>query len=183
MSYRETGSQHPGERQCPADAQSQRLRAVLASASELPLDTTAHAVQVALTPIFLLSGIGLLMGLFNTRLADVSAHIAHATEMLAADAEGEDSPRLRAHLKRLGRRIVALDAAMILGALAAASTCGAALSLFVGALRGGEAATGLFFLLGVALICTVGALTAFIVDSVLAWHGLHTEGPLPHMGA
>ena len=88
MSYRETGSQHPGERQCPADAQSLRLSAVLASASELPLDTTAHAVQVALTPIFLLSGIGLLMGLFNTRLADVSAHIAHATEMLAADAKG-----------------------------------------------------------------------------------------------
>ena len=72
---------------------------------------------------------------------------------------------------------------MILGALAAASTCGAAFSLFVGALRGGEAATGLFFLLGVALICTVFALTAFIADSVLAWHGLHTEGPLPHMGA
>ena len=79
----------PGERQCPADALSLRLRTVLASASELPLDTTAHAVQVALTPIFLLSGIGLLMGLFNTRLADVSAHIAHTTELLAADVEGE----------------------------------------------------------------------------------------------
>ncbi len=156
---------------------------MLASASELPLDTTAHAVQVALTPIFLLSGIGLLMGLFNTRLADVSAHIAHTTELLAADAEGEDSPRLRVHLKRLGRRVVALDTAMILGALAAGSTCGAALSLFVGALRSGAAATGLFFLLGIALICTVGALTAFIADSILAWHGLHREGPLPHMGA
>ena len=148
---------------------------MLASASDLPLDTTAHAVQVALTPIFLLSGIGLLMGLFNTRLADVSAHIAHATELLAADAEGEDSPRLRVHLKRLGRRIVALDMAMILGALAAGSTCGAALSLFVGALRSGAAATGLFFLLGIALICTVGALTAFIADSLLAWHGLHRK--------
>lgn len=156
---------------------------MLASAAELPLDTTAHAVQVALTPIFLLSGIGLLMGLFNTRLAEVSAHIAHATELLAANVAGDDSPRLRVHLKRLRRRIIALDTAIILGALAAGSTCGAALSLFVGALRGGAAATGLFFLLGVALICTVGALSAFIVDSVLAWHGLHREGPLPHMGA
>ena len=155
---------------------------MLASAAELSLDTTAHAVQVALTPIFLLSGIGLLMGLFNTRLADVSAHIAHTTELLAANAEGEDSPRLRLHLERLGRRIIALDTAMILGALAAGSTCGAALSLFVGALRSGAAATGLFFLLGIALICTVGALTAFIADSLLAWHGLNREGPLPHMG-
>ena len=70
---------------------------------------------------------------------------------------------------------------MILGALAGGSTCGAAFSLFVGALRGGAAATGLFLLLGIALVCTVGALTAFMVDSVLAWHGLHREGPLPHM--
>ena len=62
---------------------------MLASAAELPLDTTAHAVQVALTPIFLLSGIGLLMGLFNTRLAEVSAHIAHATELLAANVAGD----------------------------------------------------------------------------------------------
>ena len=87
------------------------------------------------------------MSLFNTRLADVSAHIAHTTELLAANAEGEDSPRLRVHLERLGQRIVALDTAMILGALAGGSTCGAALSLFVGALRSGAAATGLFFLL------------------------------------
>ena len=77
---------------------------------------------------------------------------------------------------------MALDTAMILGALAGASTCGAAFSLFVGALRSGAAATGLFFLLGIALICTVGALTAFIADSLLAWHGLNREGPLPHMG-
>ena len=154
---------------------------MLASASELPLDTTAHAVQVALTPIFLLSGIGLLMGLFNTRLADVSAHIAHATELLAAAAEGEDSPRLRVHLKRLGRRVVALDTAMILGALAAGSTCGAALSLFCWGVAKRRRRDWLFFLLGIALICTVGALTAFIADSLLAWHGLNREGPLPHM--
>ena len=27
----------------------------------------------------------------------------------------------------------------------------------------------------------VGALSAFIADSLLAWHGLRREGPLPHM--
>jgi hypothetical protein len=78
---------------------------------------------------------------------------------------------------------VVLDTAMILGALAGASTCGAAFSLFVGALRSAAGATGLFLLFGVALTCTVGALSAFIADSILAWHGLHSEGPLPHMGS
>ena len=171
----------PGESECLADAQRLRLSAVPLSAAELPLDTTAHVVQVALTPVFLLSGIGVLPNLFNTRLADVTAHIAHTTELLAEDAQGDGAPRLRVHLRRLGQRIVVLDTAMILGALAGASTCGAAFTLFVGAMREGAAATGLFFLFGVALTCTVCALSAFIADSLLAWHGLHTEGPLPHM--
>jgi hypothetical protein len=152
------------------------------SAADLPLDVNAHVIQVALTPVFLLSAVGLLLNLFNTRLADVSAHIAHTTELLAAAGEGDNAPRLRVHLRRLGHRIVALDTAMILGALAGATTCGAAFSLFVGALRTAAGATGLFLLFGIALTSTVGALTAFIADSVLAWHGLYTEGPLPHMG-
>ena len=53
---------------------------------------TAHVVQVALTPVFLLSGIGVLLNLFNARLADVSNHIAHATELLAAAAEEMTHP-------------------------------------------------------------------------------------------
>ncbi len=137
---------------------------------------------MALTPVFLLSGIGVLLNLLNTRLTDASSHIAHMTELLAADAEGDNAPRLRVQLRRLGQRIVVLDTAMILGALAGASTCGAAFSLFVGALRSATVATGLFLLFGIALTCTVGALSAFIADSLLAWHGLHREGPLPHMG-
>jgi hypothetical protein len=150
-------------------------------AADVPLDSTAHVVQVALAPVFLLSGIGVLLNLFNTRLARVSDHIAHTTELLAADAEGNDAPRLRGHLRRLRRRTLALDAAMILGALAGATTCGAAFALFVGALRSTSIAMVLFLLFGLALTCTVGALSAFIADSLLAWHGLRREGPLPHM--
>jgi hypothetical protein len=151
------------------------------SAADLPLESTAHVVQVALTPVFLLSGVGVLLNLFNTRLAHVSDHIAHMTELLAADAEGDNAPLLRVHLRRLRRRTVVLDTAMILGALAGATTCGAALSLFVGALRSTAVATGLFLLFGLALTCTVAALSAFIADTLLAWHGRHREGPLPYM--
>jgi hypothetical protein len=33
------------------------------------VDSIAHIIQVALTPVFLLSGIGTLLNVFNTRLA------------------------------------------------------------------------------------------------------------------
>ena len=51
----------------------------------VPLDNIAHVIQVALTPVFLLSGIAALLNVFNTRLARVSDHVSHTADLLAAD--------------------------------------------------------------------------------------------------
>ena len=143
------------------------------------VDSIAHVVQVALTPVFLLSGIGTLLNMFNTRLSRVSDHREHVNEMLRGDAEDLDRVRLRAHLARLHHRTMMLDASMILGGIGGASTCGSALVLFLGSLRNDVIATWLFVLLGLALGCTACALVTFLADSVLAWHGLRQEGPMP----
>jgi len=118
------------------------------------LDNVAHIIQVALTPVFLLSGIGTLLVLFKQIV-------------------------LLAHLRRLERRRRLLDMSLLLTAVGAIATCGAASVLFLGGLREAEIAFWLYILFGVALGCTVGALVAFFADTVLAWHGLHREGPLP----
>lgn len=86
---------------------------------------------------------------------------------------------LRAHLARLARRTLVLDASVVLGAIGGASTCGAAFILFLGSLRNTAIASWLFVLFGLALGCTACALVAFLADSVLAWHGVNREGPLP----
>ena len=147
----------------------------------VPLDNIAHVIQVALTPVFLLSGIGALLNVFNTRLARVSDHVSHTADLLAADPQGEDSALMRRHIRRLRRRVLALDAAIVLAALGGATTCGAAFTLFVGATRNANTAFVLLLLFGSALGCTVAALGVFIVDGLLAWHGLRKEGPLPAM--
>lgn len=145
------------------------------------LDTVAHVIQVALTPVFLLSGVGTLLNVFNLRQSRVADHAEHAAELLGAAAAGTpDSALLRAHLARLRRRMAALDVAVALAAVGGASTCGAAFALFVGALRDATTAWVLFLLFGAALACAVGGLAAFLVDTALAWDGLRTEGPLPH---
>jgi hypothetical protein len=41
----------------------------------LPLDMVAHIIQVALTPVFLLSGIATLLNVFSTRLARVADRV------------------------------------------------------------------------------------------------------------
>ena len=98
------------------------------------LDTIAHIVQVALTPVFLLSGIATLLNVFSTRLA----RVADRVEAVRKALEGADASEARAlatQLIHLHRRSVALDVAVVLGAVGGATTCGAVLVLFVGALR------------------------------------------------
>ena len=43
------------------------------------LDTIAHIIQVALTPVFLLSGIATLLNVFSTRLARVADRVETVT--------------------------------------------------------------------------------------------------------
>jgi Protein of unknown function (DUF2721) len=143
----------------------------------LPLDNIAHVIQVALTPMFLLTAVGTLLNVFNTRLSRVIDHSEHLADLLRS-GPGDDA-LLKAHLRRLTARTLALDAAIGLLTLAGASTCAAALFLFLGTLRDASSATTQTVLFGAALLATVAALAAFFIDSILAWHGLFKEGPMP----
>ena len=62
----------------------------------------------------------------------------------------------------------ALDVAVILGSLGGAATCGAVLTLFYGALREGVAASALYGLFGLAILCTIAALAAFTIEMLMA---------------
>jgi hypothetical protein len=85
------------------------------------LDLVAHVIQVALTPIFLLSGIATLLNVFSTRLARVADRVDQITKAME-DADPDESVELARQLLHLRRRSIALDAAVVLGAIAAAST-------------------------------------------------------------
>jgi len=145
----------------------------------VPLEGVAHVIQVALTPVFLLSGIGTLLNVFSTRLARVTDHLEHSEELLRAHPSGPDAAVLRAHLRRLRRRTLALDIAVASGVVGGGATAAATLTLFVGALRDAVVAWTLFVMFGAAVACTIFALAAFLAETVLAWHGLRDEGPLP----
>ena len=144
-------------------------------------DSAAHIIQDALTPVFLLSGIGTLLNVFNIRLSRVSDHTEQAADLLKQATDPVQAMALNAHLRRLQTRRIVLDTAVLLVAAGGAATCGAALVLFLGGMRDSEIATWLFLLFGLALGCTVLALIAFVGDGLLAWHGLKREGPLPHI--
>ena len=145
------------------------------------LDSTTHIIQVALTPVFLLSGIGTLLNVFNTRLARVADHSEHAADLLEADPDRPEAPRLHRQLRRLRHRTVALDLSIALSALGGATICSAVFALFIGAVHSTTTSNVLLSLFGLALVFTIGALAAFVADTLLAWHGLRSDGPLPHV--
>lgn len=139
----------------------------------------ARLIQTALTPVFLLSGIGALLNLFNSRLARVSDHLHHAAALLKRAPSSEERFRLHRQMRGYTRRIWLLDASIALGGVGGASACGSALVLFAESVRQYTAVGWSVGLFAAALGCTVASLVVFLGDSVLAWHALKRIGPLP----
>ena len=131
------------------------------------LDDVAHIIQVALTPVFLLGGIGTLINVFSTRLARVADQVDRISETVAK-ASADEKLLMSHRLDRLRSRSRALDMAVILASLGGAATCGAVLTLFYGALREGVAASALYGLFGFAILCTIAALGAFTTEMLMA---------------
>jgi Protein of unknown function (DUF2721) len=136
------------------------------------LDMIAHIIQEALTPVFLLSGIATLLSVFSTRLARVGDRVEAVGAAMAAS--GAPSAALAAELARLRRRSLALDIAVVLGAVGGAATCGAVLTLFVGSLRDATVAWLLFALFGTAVVCALGGIIAFTAEMLMAGIGIRT---------
>jgi hypothetical protein len=135
------------------------------------LDNVTHVIQVALTPIFLLSGIAALLNVFSTRLG----RVADRVDQLATRLQNNVMPQttdLSSDFAHLRRRSFILDVAVVLGALGGVTACGSTLALFVGALRNTSTASVLFSLFGFPLFCTIAALAAFAVEMILASQGV-----------
>jgi cytochrome c biogenesis protein CcdA len=137
------------------------------------VESVAHVIQVALTPVFLLSGIASLLGVLSTRLARVADRVDALAEQL--EAEGPvDRRKLQRRLAYLRRRSHVLDAAVMMATLGGVATSCAGLLLFVGTLRD-QPGVSLFVAFGLALLFTMGALIAFLIEMLLASHGLRDQ--------
>jgi len=143
-------------------------------ATGITLDAVARIIQMALTPVFLLTGLATLLNVFSTRLARVSSRVDQAVNALGT-ADPEALPVLRDQLLHLRRRSLALDTAVVLGAAAGAGTCMTVLLLFLGAFGSGSVDRILLWVFGTAIICALGAITAFATEMLMAGTGIRAE--------
>lgn len=131
-----------------------------------PIDSVAHVVQLALTPVFMLSGLATMLNVFTTRLGRVADR---------SDLHSRGAAPLDGQLRRLRLRSRILDIAVLLAALAGILTCGAALTLFLGVLRHAGDGALLFGLFGGALVCLMLALTAFAIETILSGRSVREQ--------
>jgi hypothetical protein len=139
-----------------------------------PPEAVAHIIQVALAPVFLLSGIATLLSVFSNRLACVADRV----DQLSRVGKGDNELKLAippSELTRLHHRSVALDCAVVLGALAAIATCASVLTLFIGTLKNATIADVLVTTFGLALIFTLGAIGCFAVEMLMTTKGVRAE--------
>ena len=133
------------------------------------LDSVVHVIQLSLTPIFLLTAMASLLSVFTTRLARVSDQVKALADRCGGAKPDVTVLRRLAYLKR---RSLLLDGAVILGAVSGAFTCATVLTLFLGILRAAATQSILFTLFGLAILCTIGALGAFLFEVLLASRGI-----------
>jgi uncharacterized membrane protein len=129
------------------------------------LDEAAHLIQVALTPVFLLSGIAALLNVFAGRLARV------ADQLTALTAAIQKEPASAEQTKQLGllrRRSLILDVAVVLATGGSAAICLAIMTLFLFALSNKAIASVLLLFFGLAVLCTLGSVVAFGTEMVLS---------------
>ena len=131
------------------------------------LEASVHLIQVALTPVFLLSGIAALLNVFTGRLARVADRLDHlsaelrtATEALAAEVHIE--------IAALHRRSVFLDAAVVLASIGAAAICLNILTLFLLSLSDLPIAGILLLLFAFGILCTLGSVAAFVAEMLMS---------------
>jgi hypothetical protein len=138
----------------------------------LTLESAVHLIQVALTPVFLLSGIAALLNVFAGRLARVADRLE---SLDGCNGESETLSQLHDEIRRLHRRSVVLDAAVVLGTLGAAATCLAIMTLFLLSLSNISIAGLLLCLFALAILCTLGSVVAFGYEMLLSSNALRSR--------
>ncbi|MFW2831181.1 DUF2721 domain-containing protein [Sphingomonas sp. ID0503] len=137
----------------------------------------AHTIQLALAPVFLLTGIGQVLNMLAGRLSRVVDR-ARAVEASFLPEIGPERARMVWELRLLDRRMKIINSALFLTTLSGVMICAVVALMFVADLanlRYGRWAAGFFIASMVLLIC---GLTMFLIEIQLALRAIRPRRDL-----
>lgn len=137
----------------------------------LAVSGVAHVIELAVAPVFLLSGIGAMLAVMTQRLARVVDR-ARVLESKLPNAEPAAYTAMYAALKTLARRARVIGWAIALCTLTALLVCAVIITLFLGAFLSFNAGLTVATLFIAALLSFVCALLFFLREVFLATYSL-----------
>jgi hypothetical protein len=133
------------------------------------LTDIADAIRLAVTPIFLLAGVGITVNILIARLGRIvdRARVLDGQQQAAAAR-----PAVETELRVLSRRARLIYRAIALSITCALSLCLTVTTLFVGSLLRLQLSTVIVLLFVTAMLSLIGALLTFFREIILATHHL-----------
>lgn len=145
-------------------------------AGSAPSLDIAHLIQVAVGPVFLLSGIGVTLGVFTTRLARIVDR-ARALEQEQESLQGRPQfTQISLRLKVLARRSRYISTAITLATLAALLVAATVVLLFANAILNLKLAVAIAVVFAASTLSLTGALLVFLIEVRLATVTLRIDG-------
>lgn len=141
----------------------------------LPLKELLPTLQLAIGPVILISGVGLLLLTLTNRLGRVVDRARHLAREQAATPAGTVSSKLHLQINILDRRAGILRASCMLLAITILSAAVLVLLLFVASLLGLNAGIAIIVIFCIGQLSLIGSVVAFIRDMNLSLNALRLE--------
>ena len=134
-----------------------------------------HLIQSAVAPVFLLSGVGVTLGVLTNRLARIVDR-ARSLE-LRVNEEGARAESTAASLRVLARRAHYINIAIALCTISALFVSLVVMSLFASAFVSVNLSGAIAILFVLAMICLTAAFGAFLIEVRIATASLRIGAP------
>jgi CBS domain containing-hemolysin-like protein len=147
--------------------QSDAASGTFACVAGIEIVDVAHAIQLAVAPVFLLSGVGVILGVLTARLARIVDRARAAEDRARTDA-AHDTPEARAQLRVLARRARLINVAITLITITALLVALVVALLFASTFAPMSLATPVAVLFVLSMVSLVVALVAFLLEVRIA---------------
>ena len=130
-----------------------------------------HVIQLAVAPVFLLTGVSGLLAVLNNRLSRIIDRARTLEERAARAGEAEQDP-FHTQLRLLSRRARLINSAVSLCTMCALLICAVIVALFVGAFLSTDLSVPIGLIFTGAMLALFWALVSFLREIHLATRSL-----------
>ena len=130
-----------------------------------------HVIQLAVAPVFLLTGVGALLGVLANRLARIIDR-ARTLEERVPHASEADQHRMHSELRLLSQRARLINTAVSLCTICALLICAVIVALFVGAFLSTDLSIPIGLIFTGSMLALFSGLVSFLREIYVATRSL-----------